>query len=48
MLFSTFLTENSQIPKETVKFRAAKATKIIRILDLLRNADVSRFFAKFQ
>ena len=39
---------NSQITIETVKFRAAKATKIIKILDLSRNADVSNFFAKFQ
>ena len=33
---------------ETVKFWAAKATKIIKILDLLRNAEVSNIFVKFQ
>ena len=33
---------------ETVKFWAVKATKIIKILDLLRNNDVSNIFVKFQ
>ena len=39
-----FLSENSQISQETVKYCAAKTTKIIKILDLFRNADVSRSF----
>ena len=39
--------ENSQVTTDTVKFRAAKTTKIIKILDLVRIADVSRLFAKF-
>ena len=33
--------------QETVKFWAAKVTKIIKILDIFRNADSSNFFVKF-
>ena len=48
MLFITFYSENSQISHETVKYWAAKTTKIIKILDIFRNADVAKFFVKFQ
>ena len=34
-------SENSQMCHEIVKFSNAKATKIIKVLHLLRNADVS-------
>ena len=44
MLFIAFKSENSQISQETVKLWAAKATKIIKILDVFRNADVSKIF----
>ena len=39
---------NSRIFREKVKFWAAKATKIIKILDLFKNADISKIFAEFQ
>ena len=43
--FITFSSENSQMTcPAAVKFWAAKATKIIRILCLLRNADTSKQF----
>ena len=48
MLFITFLSENSQICHETVKFWAAKAPKIIKMSDLFRKSDVSKFFVNFQ
>ena len=38
------LIKNSQIFHEKVKFWAAKATKIIKILDLITNADISKIF----
>ena len=44
MLFVTFQSENSQISRETIKFWAAKATKIIKISDLIENADVIKIF----
>ena len=44
MLFITFLSENSQISNETIKFWAAEATKIIKISDLFENADVIKIF----
>ena len=41
----TFSSENSQMTcPAVVKFWAAKATKFIRILRLLRNADISKQF----
>ena len=43
-----FNRKNSQISQETVKFWAAKAIKIIKILDLFGNAGSSKFFVKFQ
>ena len=48
ILFITFLSKNSQISQETIKIWAAKAVKVIKILDLLRNDDVSKIFVKFQ
>ena len=33
--------------REKVKFWAAKATKIIKILDLFKNADISKIFVDF-
>ena len=45
---SHFNRQNSHIFREMVKFWAAKATKIIKILDVLRNTDISKFFVKFQ
>ena len=44
MLFITFSSKNSRIFHEKVKFWAAKATKIIEILDLFKNAHISKFF----
>ena len=48
MLFITYSLENSQIFHEIVKFWAAKTTKMIRILNLLSNVDVSKKNARFQ
>ena len=36
--------KNSHIFHEKVKFWAAKATKIIKILDLFGNADINNIF----
>ena len=44
MLFITTESENSEIVQETVELWAAKATKIVKILDLFRNADISKIF----
>ena len=42
------LINNNRIFYEKVKFWAAKATKIIKILDLFKNADISKIFAEFR
>ena len=39
-----FNRKNSQISNETIKFWAAKATKIIKISDLFESADVVKIF----
>ena len=44
MSFITFWSENSQISKEIVNSRAAESTKIIKILDPFRNADIGKLF----
>ena len=42
-----YITKNSRIVHEKVKFWAAKATKIIKILDLLKMLTSANFFVEF-